>query len=692
MRKIVGILVVTLLIATSFPSISSSIIKNNILIVTSNYDFVSGEFIVKFKDGTKISNPSITMLNEKYRVRSTEKVFRNSENTMLDNIYLFSVPKDSDILSIVNNYLACPNVEYAEPNYIGHLCSIPNDPDFSRQWGLHNTGQNFWENTSGTLDVDIDAPEAWDIETGSSDIIIAIIDTGIDYTHPDLADNIWINDNEIPDNDVDDDENGYVDDVIGWDFYYDDADPIDENGHGTHCAGIASAVGNNGIGIAGVCWDCKIMVSQTMDENGYIPFEVSAEAIVYAADNGADVISMSFGSGFDSSVLKDAIDYAYNQGVVPVAAAGNDNRSYKFYPAGFDNVIAVAAINQSNGRTTSEDWGEEYGSHYGSWVDVAAPGNFIYSTMPTFHVPMNDENNYNTGQNWQQNYDYCWGTSMATPHVAGLVGLILSKNPNFNQDEILTIIRSTTDKVESDQYIGTGRINAYQAIQRESTPIANINSSLDDAQFLNEVYINGTASGSTFVNYVVSYGKGIYPDEWTQIHMSSTPVTDGVLAHWEPQYPEYKGPYSIRLLVYDSVGQVSKDQAVVFLNMEPNIPEINGSTSGVPGEEYEYIFVTRDPYKDWVYYYIEWGDGEFEDWIGPKPSGKKITRSHSWDKKDTFKIRCKAKDIFGLESDWGELSVTIPRNRLVSNSLSFILFERFFNLFPMLKMLLQRLG
>jgi len=401
-----------------------------------NYKFEPGEFIVKLTKDTTLSNPSLIMLNEKYKENSIEKVFKSSKNTILDNIYIFSVPVNADILSIVEDYSSCPTVEYAEPNGIFYLSGVPNDDNFSKQWALQNTGQN-----GGTPGDDIDAPEAWNIETGSSDVIIAVIDTGIDYNHPDLADNIWINKNEIPNNGVDDDHNGFIDDAHGWDFANNDSDPLDHVGHGTLCSGIASAVTNNSIGIAGVCWNCKIIPVQAAD--GYAGFSDDyAKAIVYAADNGADVISMSWGSYNSSNIIHDAIDYAYSKNVVLVAAAGNIvlDISRKFYPAAFDGVIAVASTDKNDNKAKT--------SNYGNWVDVAAPGDEIYSTMPTYRVEMNSDPFF-----LSENYDYCNGTSMACPMVAGLAALLVSYNPNLTLDEVSSIIYDSTDWINTDKDI-----------------------------------------------------------------------------------------------------------------------------------------------------------------------------------------------------------------------------------------------
>ena len=450
-KKIIGIFICMLLISTTLPTISGSIItikdSNNV----QNYDFVPGELIIKLDKDTTISSPSIEILNQKHKVSSTRSLIKNSENTILDNIYLLSVPTDSDILYIVNDYSSNPDVEYAEPNYLIGLFGIPNDEKFSNQWFLHNTGHS-----GGTNDADIDAPEAWDIETGNSNVIIAIIDTGVDYTHPDLVDNIWINEDEIPDNDIDDDGNGFIDDDKGWDFVGEsivfpkpDNDPLDDFGHGTHCAGLASAVTNNSVGIASLGWNCKIMSIRVGGGIGLVNLLATVEGIDYAVNNGADVISMSFGSWSSSDLLKDAMSFIYQHGVVAVAAAGNNPLMDECYPAKIDSVIGVAATDKYDRKA--------YFSTYGGWIDVAAPGVEIYSTLPTYYVTINFAG-------YSMNYDYLEGTSMSTPIVAGLAGLLLSHNPSLTPDEVRSLIHDSTDWIKTDKYIGNGRINAYKAM------------------------------------------------------------------------------------------------------------------------------------------------------------------------------------------------------------------------------------
>ncbi len=328
-------------------------------------------------------------------------------------------------------------------------CIKPNDVSFKKQWYLHSTGQWFWVKTLlfGKIPIwypliakrgaDIQAPEAWDITTGSPNVVIAIIDTGVDYTHLDLAANIWNNTDEIPNNGIDDDNNGYIDDVMGWDFAYNNNDPMDGFGHGTGCAGIAAAVGNNGIGITGVAWNCKIMPVKVLNDQGMGSTSNIVKGIKYAADNGADVISISIGSD-DTSRMRDAVNYAYSKGVFICAAAGNGASDTKNYPGAYENVTAVAFTNLRDKVHDS--------SSYGDWVDIAAPGSFLYTTAPS------------------QNYTYFGLSSGATPQVAGAAALLKSKDPSLTPAEIKTLLCNNTDPYTGSHYIGTGRLNAYKAL------------------------------------------------------------------------------------------------------------------------------------------------------------------------------------------------------------------------------------
>jgi subtilisin family serine protease len=697
-KQYLAVIIICIFIATcSFPILSGEQVINDF--TENNIDYVKGEFIIKFNDNLKIDPykstnglyktgiSSIDKLNEKNNVFFVENLFESFNNYHLNNIFKFKVSKSSDILSIIKDYKLDENTLYVEPNYIFKTCLTPNDPEFYLQYALHNTGQ-----TNGTVDADIDAPEAWDIETGDERIIIAIHDTGVDWDHPDLADNIWVNPGEdlngngIVDpsdfNDIDDDCNGYIDDIRGYDFVNTtdnvapgedgtdpDNNPMDFHGHGTHCSGIASASTDNNIGIAGVCWNCTIMPVRigykAPSGNGYMEIDDSAYGLVYAADNGADIISMSWGGFSVSQVIWDAVNYSYSKGSILVGAAGNYNTDFRLYPAGYDPVIAVAATNDEDSKAGF--------SNHGSWVDVCAPGVDIFSTL------FND-----TYISWS-------GTSMSTPTVAGLIGLILSKNPGYSQDEIRTIIRSTTDPVNyTSRYIGIGRINAYEAIQRDSTPIVNLNCELDDAFVYDEIQIYGTASGASFVDYTVSYGVGIYPGDRTVIETSTTPVTDGVLATWSPPTDLEQESCTIFLDVYDTQGKLSCDRVVIKANRAPYAPIIDGPEKIETNVEYEFIFKTTDLNENEVSFFVDWGDNTTDDWTNYYEPGNLVGIEHMYKEEGRYTIKAKAKDMYGAEGDWGEFETTTPRNRGTFNFEFLNLLERYPIIYSILQYFLNK--
>jgi len=316
-------------------------------------------------------------------------------------------------------YVRSPLVAYTEPDYLAYALESPNDPSFAEQWGLNNTG-----GAGCTPDADIDAPEAWDITHGIPDIHIAILDSGIDQDHEDLASEVALYANFT--------------DSPTWDDLY---------GHGTHVAGIAAAVTNNNIGVAGVGYDASLMNVKVLNDSGSGAYSWIANGIVWATDNGAKVINMSLGGPVKSRTLENAVKYAWNKGVVLVAAAGNSDNPSPTYPARYDNVIAVAATD-CNDRQASF-------SSYGKWVDVAAPGVNILSTFPNHP--------YKIGKSLS--YDYGSGTSMSTPHVAGLAGLVWATGKCSTAPCVRNRIESNADKISgTGTYWTWGRINAYKAV------------------------------------------------------------------------------------------------------------------------------------------------------------------------------------------------------------------------------------
>ena len=339
-----------------------------------------------------------------------------------------------------------PHVLFAEPDYIVRATGVSTDPLFASQWDFHNTGQS-----GGTFDADIDAPEAWDVTTGTGSTIVAVIDTGVDYLHPDLAANIWVNQDELPGNGIDDDDNGYVDDIHGYDFYNNDNNPLDDHGHGTHVAGTIGAVGNNGIGIAGVNWNVQIMPLKFLGADGSGTTSDAIEAIRYAIDNGAHISNNSWGGDPFSQSLYNAIRDARDVGHIFVAAAGNgnfigfgiDNDATPFYPSGYDldNIVAVAATDHTDNIAVFSNYGA-------TTVDLGAPGVSILSTLPNGNYGLNS------------------GTSMAAPHVAGALSLVRDYVPGLTYRQIIDRVLASADPVTAldGKTVTGGRLNVAAAL------------------------------------------------------------------------------------------------------------------------------------------------------------------------------------------------------------------------------------
>lgn len=326
--------------------------------------YVPGEILVKFKGDSDISK-----INTLHKTVGSHK----KKDFKGIRVHHLKLPKNMSVEEAVEYYRRDPNVEYAEPNYIVHIDAIANDTYFNSLWGLHNTGQ-----TGGTSDADIDAPEAWDLTTGDSAVVIAVIDTGVAYNHPELIGNIWTNTGETSCTDgIDNDNNGYVDDCNGWDFIGDDNDPVDFNGHGTHVAGTIAAGGDNNAGITGIMWQAQIMPLRFLGIDGSGTTSDAVSAILYANTNGAHIINNSWGGGGYSQALKDAIDASSAVVVCAAGNSGSSNDSNPFYPASYtsSNVISVAATDANDNLA----WFSNYGS---TSVDLAAPGSSIYSTVP----------------------------------------------------------------------------------------------------------------------------------------------------------------------------------------------------------------------------------------------------------------------------------------------------------------------
>lgn len=317
-------------------------------------------------------------------------------------------------------------VREAFPDRAYRMAYLPNDPFVPDQWNLFN----------------MNVPAAWDITRGDPNVVVAVLDTGVDYDHPELAPNIWRNPGEIPANGIDDDRNGFVDDDLGWDFAYNDRDPMDDHGHGTACAGIIAAVGDNGYQMAGVAYRCRVMCVRIGLSNGYSYDSMFAPGLVYAADMGAKVQSISYFSDDLTPLLRAAVDYAWSKGCLVIAAAGNFDEPFPIYPAGYDKAVAVAA-------TTSLDRKASF-STFGTWVDVSAPGVGIYATNP--------------GGEYTNRFA---GTSAATPNAAGVAALLWSVQPNAPIQNIRAALEYSSIPL-NDPVVGYftnyGRVDAWRAL------------------------------------------------------------------------------------------------------------------------------------------------------------------------------------------------------------------------------------
>jgi subtilisin family serine protease len=348
-----------------------------------------------------------------------------------------------------------PRVRYAEPNVRFYADATPNDPSFGQLWGLANNGQTV-NGSTGTADADIDAPEAWAVSTGNPAVTVGVIDTGIDYTHPDLAANIWINPGEdcagCRNDGVDNDGNGYVDDWRGWDFINNDNDPFDDNGHGTHVAGTIGAVGDNGTGVAGVNWSVRLMPLKFLGSDGAGDAADALRAVLYASSMGAVVTNNSWGGDGYSQALADGIATADSRGTLFVAAAGNnfsDNDASPNYPSNYElpNILAVASTTNRDARS----WFSNYGLKS---VDLGAPGSSILSTWPG------------------ASYRYLDGTSMAAPHVSGAVALAKAAFPASSAEGLKALLLRTVDPNTSlaGRTTTGGRLNVGSALACSDEP------------------------------------------------------------------------------------------------------------------------------------------------------------------------------------------------------------------------------
>lgn len=386
-----------------------------------DYDYVPGQLLVQFKPTTR---------NERANEVLTELGVERIRKIKPLEVDVLRLPPGLTVEKALEIFSKRAEVAYAEPNYILELASNL-EAEITDQWGLQK----------------IEAQAAWAELTGTTPALLAVVDTGIDPNNPDLEDNIWINPGEIPGDGLDNDNNGYVDDTWGWDFVNGDKDPMDDHMHGTAVSSVAAG-NQDGQGVAGVCPWCEVMAVKVMDANGAGQLDVAANGIIYAASNDAKVINLSLSASLGMQTLQDAIDYAWAEGALVVAAAGNNGTETVVYPAGYQHAMAVASTDINDHHSCFSNYSDGY-------VSVAAPGsNVLFAYLPGGTA---------TGS----------GTSLSTPHVVGLAGLLLSQDPTRTNQDLWTLIEESANDlgpVGDDAFFGAGRINALRAVTPEIEP------------------------------------------------------------------------------------------------------------------------------------------------------------------------------------------------------------------------------
>jgi len=516
------------------------------------------------KSGGKFIQPQqlLQQLAQRHRFDRTVRVFAHSLEGPLKHIYLAHLSAGISPIEACKKLKSDPAIKWAEPDYYYRCQLAPDDTYYSStgswgqeyrdMWGLHA----------------VNPETAWD-QTQGNGIVVAVIDTGVDYNHEDLYRdsngnghldageqcNVWfnagedINGNGLVDandfNGKDDDGNGFVDDIRGWNFVAGSNDPIDDHGHGSHCAGIIAAVGNNSRGIIGVAPLARIMVVKSLNSSGQGTATQLANGIMYAVNNGANVLSNSWGGGGKSQLIEDAIDYARSRNRVVVVAAGNDGLNAALWsPANIRGVLTVAALNPALKRAPF--------SNFGSVIDFSAPGVDVLSLRAAGTDMYNDGGHFVPAGNPNAKYYRASGTSMACPFAAGVSALLLERNPSLSETAVRrTLAASAGPVTTTDVYMGTGLVDAEGALSVVEQ-VSDVNTAIvqpeDDSEPLPidpNLDILGTADGDS---YVLEFGEGYYPSIWTTIG-TGTSVMNGLLGTLD--LSDKEGPYHIRLTVND---------------------------------------------------------------------------------------------------------------------------------------------
>lgn len=551
------------------------------------------------RTGLNKVDATLSAFNINYIQSVTAGMTIDDRESLLSQWLRCEFPAATDTAQLIKQLQTLPGIAAAQPNHVYHLHYIPNDPDIDEQYALPR----------------IKAYEAWEVERGSPNVPVAVIDTGIDYYHPDLAAGMWMNSGEDVNNNglvdaddfngIDDDNNGFIDDLRGWDFtdapnYPDggdylerDNDPMDKMGHGTGVAGIIAAQADNNIGIAGLAHHCRIMNLRAFTDGGNGEEDDVASAILYAINNGARIINMSWGDVFVSRLMDDIIRYGESRNIIMVASAGNSSTTDIHYPSAFAGTISV-------GATDSQDRLAGF-SNYGPSVDLVAPGENIYTTT------------------LNENYTTMNGTSFSAPFVSAAAALLLSQNPQLSAEAVSSLLTSSADDLGEagvDKYYGAGRLNGYSLLNTSYHARVKISSPvLDEGISSGPLAIWGSAWSPAFDSFSLYYGEGDAPDEWIAIEGIQTKrVLDGILASWN-NLPDVEGSYTLRLRVDNRDGTSIMDHVRIFIDKTPPVITNVELLPMLDGDRYVVMvqFATDDLCEGSLFYRRAGSNDEFQE-------------------------------------------------------------------------------
>ena len=564
---------------------------------TAEGEFVPGEMLVKFRNENdavdagrgmkdarghlKTSHHRLNEIFTRFGINNGRRPFARAKLKSLAKVVKLTT-QAGNLKEALAALREQPEVEYAELNMIVHTQTAPNDTYYSSSGAWGQSFRDLWGLQS------ISAETAWDTSQGDG-VLIAVVDSGLDYNHEDIASNVWSNDGEVGldgngndkrTNGIDDDGNGLIDDWRGWDFVTIDGnpgdnDPMDNHGHGTHVSGTIGAIGNNELGVIGVAPHARIMAVKGLDANGSGSIEDLSSAIIYAADKGASVINLSWGgSGPTPQTLIDAISYAHNvKGAVVVAAAGNSNQDVGtqvngFYPACIRDVIAVAAVNHLDAKASF--------SNFGAKIDVTAPGGGdtgagVQPDRSILSLLSSQAGSAMTGSGQLivgTKYLRQSGTSMASPHVAGVAALIRAQHPEFSPEQVRQTLRSGADDIGAvgfDTQFGYGRLNASRSLTITAPLAAELISPAGTLSGLSQVDVTGSVGGANLSSWRLEYGAGTAPSSWTLITTSSTTINAGTFATWNLSGIN-DGTYTLHLVAQAQTGESYEDRLTVVLD------------------------------------------------------------------------------------------------------------------------------